>query len=101
LIDLLTSHGAQVRAYDPQAGAHARRLYSDNSRLTVCDQRADTLENAHGLVVVTEWNEFRSPDFNLIKGALAEPVVFDGRNLYDPDYLKRLGFKYYAIGRGS
>jgi len=101
LIDLLTSHGAQVRAYDPQAGAHAHRLYSDNSRLTVCDQRADTLENAHGLVVVTEWNEFRSPDFNLIKGALAEPVVFDGRNLYDPDYLKRLGFKYYAIGRGS
>lgn len=99
LIDLLTQHGAKVRAYDPQAAAEARRIYADNDALQVCDERSATLEGADGLIVVTEWNEFRSPDFATIRAALNEAVVFDGRNLYDPDYLRQMGFTHYAIGR--
>ena len=91
--------GASVRAYDPAAGEAARALYGD--RITVCEERDATLEGAHGLVIATEWNEFRSPDFNRLREQLEEPVVFDGRNLYDPDYLRQAGFTYYSIGRNS
>ena len=100
LMDLLFARGARVRAYDPAAGASAAQLYADRPEFTLCRRRDDTLEGADGLIVVTEWNEFRSPDFRAIKGRLGEPVIFDGRNLYDPDYLEQLGFAYYAIGRG-
>ncbi len=65
----------------------------------MCANRDETLANADGLVVVTEWNEFRSPDFTNLRKVLNDPVIFDGRNLYDPDYLRQLGFAYYAIGR--
>jgi UDPglucose 6-dehydrogenase len=101
LIDLLTEHGASVRAYDPQAADEARRIYDGNAAVEICDDRSDTLANADGLLVVTEWNEFRSPDFAAIRDEMKVPVVFDGRNLYDPDHLTQMGFTHYAIGRNG
>ena len=101
LIHLLNAAGAKVQAYDPEANAQARRLYADNELLEVCDTRNETLVGADALLVVTEWNEFRSPDFTALKSALKVPVIFDGRNLYEPDRLRDLGFAYYAIGRGT
>ena len=101
LIDLLIEAGAKVRAYDPEARSEARRVYADEAGLTICDDRNETLRNADGLLVVTEWNEFRSPDFQHIREVLNTPVIFDGRNLYDPETLVQLGFTHYAIGRGS
>jgi UDPglucose 6-dehydrogenase len=100
LMDLLFEQGARVRAYDPAAGEATARLYGSRPDFTLCRRRDDTLEDADGLIVVTEWNEFRSPDFQALKARLKEPVIFDGRNLFDPDYLEQLGFAYYAIGRG-
>jgi len=101
IMELLFQHGARVQAYDPVAMPEAARLYPQQPALTLCQQRDETLNQADGLIVVTEWNEFRSPDFSLIKDRLNEPVIFDGRNLYDPDYLGQLGFAHYAIGRGN
>ena len=97
VIDRLLAGNARVRAYDPVAGEAAVRLYGD--AIEVCERRDDTLTGADGLVIVTEWNEFRSPDFHALRAALKEPAIFDGRNLYDPGYLARLGFAYYSIGR--
>ena len=97
----LFESGASVRAYDPAALEEAGRIYGDRDDLVLCTERDDTLNGADALVVITEWNEFRSPDFHAIKAQLSEPAIFDGRNLYDPNYLKRLGFAYYAIGRGN
>jgi UDPglucose 6-dehydrogenase len=101
LMEALWERGATIRAYDPAARAEAQRLYANRSKLTLCERRDSTLENADALVVITEWNEFRSPDFGALKSRLREPVIFDGRNLYDPDYLGQLGFHYYGIGRGN
>jgi UDPglucose 6-dehydrogenase len=100
LMEGLWARGATVRAYDPAARAAASALYPNEPRLTLCGERDATLDGADALIVITEWNEFRSPDFRTIKTRLAEPAIFDGRNLYDPDYLGQLGFDYYAIGRG-
>jgi UDPglucose 6-dehydrogenase len=100
LMEGLWARGAKVRAYDPAARAAANALYPNEAGLTLCDERDATLDGADALIVITEWNEFRSPDFGMIKARLAEPAIFDGRNLYDPDYLGQLGFAYYAIGRG-
>jgi UDPglucose 6-dehydrogenase len=100
LMDLLLARGARVRAYDPAAGEATAKLYCGHAGFVLCERRDDTLEDADGLIVVTEWNEFRSPDFHALKARLKEPVIFDGRNLYDPHYLEQLGFAYYAIGRG-
>jgi len=101
IIELLIEHGASVRAYDPEANAEAKRIFGSTPQLSVCERREETLNGADALIVVTEWNEFRSPDFGRIREALAQPVIFDGRNLYDPDYLTQLGFTHYAIGRGQ
>ncbi len=101
LIELLTAAGAEVKAYDPEARDEARRLFEDKAAVTVCENRNDTLVDADGLIVVTEWNEFRSPDFAAIRETLNTPAIFDGRNLYDPDHMRQLGFAYYAIGRGD
>jgi UDPglucose 6-dehydrogenase len=101
IMDLLFAHGASVQAYDPVAMAETARIYSDQPALKLCEHRDQTLSGADGLIVVTEWNEFRSPDFGFVKSELNQPVVFDGRNLYDPDYLGQLGFIHYAIGRGN
>ncbi|NIP15889.1 MAG: nucleotide sugar dehydrogenase, partial [Gammaproteobacteria bacterium] len=101
IMEQLFAAGAKVRAYDPAAMAEAGHLYDGQGDLTLCEARDSTLEGADALIVVTEWNEFRSPDFLDIKARLKQPVIFDGRNLYDPDYLAQLGFDYYAIGRGK
>ncbi|MCZ6620252.1 MAG: UDP-glucose/GDP-mannose dehydrogenase family protein [Gammaproteobacteria bacterium] len=101
ILELLFASGASVRAYDPASLAEAERIYGDRGDLVLCAERDDTLRGADALVVITEWNEFRSPDFHAIGEQLSESVIFDGRNLYDPDYLKQLGFAYYAIGRGN
>ena len=101
IMEALWDAGAGVRAYDPQALDTARRRYGDRSDLVLCENREDTLVDADALAVVTEWNEFRSPDFGAIKAALKHAAVFDGRNLYDPALLAELGFDHIAIGRGN
>ncbi|MCZ6889819.1 MAG: UDP-glucose/GDP-mannose dehydrogenase family protein [Gammaproteobacteria bacterium] len=101
LMQLLWDAGAVVRAYDPVAGKEARRLYGEREDLVICDAREDALTDADALVVITEWNEFRSPDFQAIKAALKTPAIFDGRNLYDPKQMKALGFDHFAIGRAA
>ncbi len=100
LMEALWSAGASVRAYDPEAGDETRRIFGDRQDLVICESQDDALEGADCLAILTEWREFRSPDFDHIKAKLSEPVIFDGRNLYDPGYLDSQGFEYYAIGRG-
>jgi UDPglucose 6-dehydrogenase len=100
LMERLFAAGASVRAYDPAAGKAAARAYADQPAFTLCSRRDDTLQGVDGLILMTEWNEFRSPDFQMLKTRLKQPVIFDGRNVYDPDYLGQLGFAYYGIGRG-
>ena len=99
-MEALWEAGATVRAYDPEAMDEARRIYPEEDRLTLCDSAYETLEGADALAIVTEWQEFRSPDFQQLKESLADSTVFDGRNLYDPLVVEALGLQYYAIGRG-
>jgi UDPglucose 6-dehydrogenase len=101
LIEALWAAGASVRAYDPVAMQEARRIYGDRADFTLCETSPDALRGADGLAIVTEWQEFRSPDFDAMRRTLKSPVVFDGRNLYDPAAMARAGFSYYAIGRGK
>ncbi|MBA3565086.1 MAG: UDP-glucose/GDP-mannose dehydrogenase family protein, partial [Gammaproteobacteria bacterium] len=101
LMEALWEAGARVRAYDPEAMAETRRIYGERKDLELCEHPEDVLKGAHALVIVTEWREFRSPDFAKIKELLLEPVIFDGRNLYDPALMRRFGLTYYAIGRGA
>ena len=98
IADLLAK-GATVTAYDPVAMHEAKRLYADEPRLTYADNPLAALDNADALVIVTEWKEFRSPDFEAIKAKLKHAVIFDGRNLYDPKLVRNQGFEYLAIGR--
>ncbi len=100
LLESLWAAGAHVRAFDPVAMPECRRIYGERADLVLCSNSAETLHGADALVIVTEWREFRSPDFDQIKAALRAPVIFDGRNLYDPAHMARAGFSYYAIGRG-
>jgi UDPglucose 6-dehydrogenase len=100
LMEALWKEGAKIRAYDPVAMAECARIYGTRADLTLCKNGAATLDGADALAIVTEWREFRSPDFAHIKATLSSPVIFDGRNLYDPAHMGRLGFSYYAIGRG-
>ena len=101
LLEALWGAGCRVRAYDPVAMEEARRLYGDCENLTLCENAAAALDGADALAIVTEWQEFRSPDFDAIKESLNAPVIFDGRNIYDPLLMQRLGFRYYGIGRGD
>jgi UDPglucose 6-dehydrogenase len=102
LIEGLWAEGAKVRAYDPVANEEASRIYGERGDdLTLVANSMEALHGADALAIVTEWQEFRSPDFDTIKAELSEPVIFDGRNLYDPGFVKRFGLKYYAIGRGD
>ena len=100
LMEALWAAGAQVRAYDPVAMPEATRVYGARPDLTLCDSMEKAIDGADALAIVTEWQEFRSPDFDTIKASLRTPVVFDGRNLYDPAVVSRFGLTYYAIGRG-
>ena len=97
IIEKLLAAGASVRAYDPEATETAKRVFGD--RITYCQHSYDALEGADALAVVTEWNEFREPDFKKIKQLLKSPVVFDGRNIYSPEQMRGLGFQYLSIGR--
>ena len=106
LVEALWAAGARVRAYDPAAMGEARRLYGERldgpeAAFALCASAGEALEGADALAIATEWQEFRSPDFDLLRERLAAPVIFDGRNLYDPALMARLGFMYYGIGRGS
>ncbi len=97
IVEKLLSMGAAVRAYDPEAMGTARRIF--DGRITYCEHSYDALDGADALAVVTEWNEFREPDFNRIKQLLKSPVIFDGRNIYSPAMMRGLGFQYVSIGR--
>jgi UDPglucose 6-dehydrogenase len=99
LMEALWRAGARVRAYDPVATEEARRIYGERDDLTLCSSAMEAVRGADALAVVTEWTEFRSPDFEQIRQLLRESVIFDGRNIYDPAYLSRLGIRHYSIGR--
>ncbi|MGC3982227.1 MAG: UDP-glucose/GDP-mannose dehydrogenase family protein [Steroidobacteraceae bacterium] len=101
LMEALWNAGAKVQAYDPIAIKEARRIYGERSDLRLTDSAAEALVGADVLAIVTEWQEFRSPDFDAIKSTLKQPVIFDGRNLYDPSFVKQFGLKYLAIGRSN
>lgn len=101
LMEALWAAGASVRAYDPEAIEETRRIYPDQQGLVFCESAHEALEGASALAIQTEWQEFRSPDFTHIKSKLADPVVFDGRNLYDPGLLADFGLTYFAIGRSN
>ena len=99
LIRDLTAKGMKVRCFDPVAGPNARKEFADNKLVEVMDQQYDALDGASALAVVTEWNQFRNPDFDRIKKTLKAPLIFDGRNLYSPALLGEMGFAYFCIGR--
>ena len=91
------SRMSSVRAYDPKAMDVARRVYGD--RIHFCKRSYEAVEGADALVVATEWNEFREPDFGRVKALMRQPAVFDGRNIYNPQVLREMGFHYQGIGR--
>ncbi len=99
IINQLLEMGAQVRAHDPVAIEEAKKSFAD--RVTFSSNQYDILQGADALVIVTEWNEYRNPDFDRIKALLKTPLIFDGRNLYDPPRMKFIGFEYIAIGRNG
>jgi UDPglucose 6-dehydrogenase len=99
LIDDLLAAGAKVRGYDPAAGAEAKKIFGKRKGVEIVGTAMAALDGADALAVVTEWQEFRSPDFAAVKAKLKTPAIFDGRNLYDPAVLKELGFEYFPIGR--
>jgi UDPglucose 6-dehydrogenase len=100
LIEQLLGAGAEVRAFDPVAMPEAKRILGNRKGLSYAADAQAAVQGADALALVTEWQEFRSPDFDLLKSALKQPVIFDGRNLYNPDLLQRAGFAYYGVGRG-
>ena len=99
LIADLFAAGATVTAYDPVAMHETQRIYGDDPRLRYADGPMGALKDADALIIVTEWKEFRSPDFDAIKATLNSPVIFDGRNLYDPKLVREQGIEYFAVGR--
>ena len=99
LLESLWAAGVSVRAYDPVAMREAQRIYGDRVEFTLCSSAMHALEGADALAIVTEWPEFRSPDFQLMRHSMRGPVIFDGRNLYDPAQMKNLGWRYFSIGR--
>lgn len=101
LMEALWEAGCDVRAYDPVAMGEAERHYPDHPKLALCRSAADAAKGADALAIVTEWREFRSPDFNTLKSSLRAPVIFDGRNIYEPALMKQYGFKYFGVGRGE
>jgi UDPglucose 6-dehydrogenase len=100
LLEELWNAGARVRAYDPEAAAEAERIYGRREDLALCDDPYSALDDADALVVVTEWKAFRSPDLERIRASLKEPVIFDGRNIFEPKAIEAAGIAYYGIGRG-
>ena len=101
IIAELARRGAKLRAYDPVAMPEAQRMFGNVPGLTYCTQQAEALTGADALIVVTEWKEFRNPDFDGIKATLKEPVIFDGRNIYEPALMRSMGIDYSGIGRAA
>ncbi|MDC9595380.1 UDP-glucose dehydrogenase family protein [Xenorhabdus anantnagensis] len=101
LMKTLWECGAKVQAYDPEAMQEAQRIYGQRDNLSLMETKEAALKDADALIICTEWQNFRAPDFDVIKDSLKTPVIFDGRNLYDPERLQSRGFIYYGIGRGS
>jgi len=95
----LWERGATVSAYDPVAMDEAKRIYGQHDDFRLAEDPKDALKNADALIIVTEWKVFKSPDFNFIKASLKNPVIFDGRNLFEPTDMKQMGIEYYGIGR--
>jgi UDPglucose 6-dehydrogenase len=101
LMEALWQSGANVHAHDPVAMDECMRLYGERQDMRLFESAEEVLDGADALAIVTEWNQFRSPSFELLKERLRQPAIFDGRNLYDPDMMQKLGFHYHAIGRGQ
>jgi UDPglucose 6-dehydrogenase len=101
LMEALWAAGAKVQAFDPVAMEETQRIYGQSPNLTLAGTKEAALQDADVLVIVTEWRTFKTPDFELIKSALKNPVILDGRNLFDPKAMRERGFTYYAIGRGE
>ena len=99
LIEMLLAAGATVCAHDPAAMNEARHKLGDT--ISFAETNYEALAGADALVVVTDWNEYRHPDFGRVKDSLSQPIIVDGRNLYDPGQMRDLGFDYYSIGRAS
>lgn len=99
IIQSLTAAGMTIKAYDPVAGDNAKKILHDNASVTVVDNQYDAIDGADALAVVTDWNQFRNPDFNRIKKMLTDPVIFDGRNLFSRSFMKEMGFSYISVGR--
>jgi UDPglucose 6-dehydrogenase len=99
LMEGLWDRGAYVQAYDPAAMEETRRIYSERADLQLCNDPCAACQDASVLVICTEWQIFRSPDFERLKNLLRRPLIIDGRNLYDPVMLFQVGFDYRAIGR--
>jgi UDPglucose 6-dehydrogenase len=99
IISELAAEGMHIRAFDPVAGENAKKALEDNPLAKVLDNQYEAIEGADALAVVTDWNQFRNPDFKRIKKALTAPVIFDGRNLYSPSFVADQGFAYFSIGR--
>lgn len=101
IMESLWQAGAKVQAFDPEAMEECKRLYGDREDLTLCANQTDALNGADALVIITEWKSFQAANFDAFRSKLNNPVVFDGRNIYEPDSMKRNGITYYAIGRGE
>lgn len=99
IISALTADGMRVRAFDPVAADNARRIFADNPLVDIGDDQYGICDGAQALLVVTEWNQFRNPDFERIRSLLSAPILFDGRNLYSPSSMAEHGFAYFCIGR--
>jgi Predicted UDP-glucose 6-dehydrogenase len=100
LLAELWGAGARVRAYDPEARDEAARIFGERDDLVLCEDAREAIDGADALVVVTEWKQFRSPDFARLHETLGDAVIFDGRNLYEPGEVEAAGIAYYGIGRG-
>lgn len=101
IINKLIELGAEIRTFDPVATEEAKKVFHGQTKISFCSNNYEALEGADALLLITEWHQFRYPDFNKIKELLKEPVIFDGRNQYDPQKMKETGFVHYSIGRPS
>lgn len=99
LMEALWAAGAKVQAYDPEAMEETQRIYGDEAGLTLCGTKEAALKGADALAIVTEWQPFRVPNFDTIKQQLTDPVIFDGRNLFEPKRMQKKGITYYSVGR--
>jgi len=99
LMESLWDAGAKIQAFDPEAMHECHRIYGHRDDLILMGTKEAALQAAEGLIIVTEWQQFRAPDFCHMKATLTQPLIFDGRNLYDPERMIKQGITYYSIGR--